>query len=296
MLRIGRLGHVAHVVGDLKAADRWYDEVFSGHRFYKRYLEAAMREASLIAIGDFVLEPMMSSPVPGAERTPLAKFYNRFGPRFHSIAWYVDSVPDTFASLKHRGVKLLNITGTALDSTPARESPMFTHPRDTFGQLEFAEPGIVDDPRLRLGWSSAYWRDIHPLGIERASHITVLARDLDRAGAFFAGTLDGKPFHQDDSGPGNKTRYYLIGEDTVIGTAMPLSSASDAGQELEKNGEVIFSVTFKVKDLNRAESFLRAKGLRVRDRTADSFVVNKDDALGLVLAFTQRSLPNDPRK
>lgn len=295
MLRIGKLGHLAHVVDDLKAADAWYDDVFSVHRFYHKYLEVPKREASLVAIGDFVMEPMMSSRVPGAEATPLAKFYARFGPRFHSLAWYVDSVPETFEWLRERGLRIAAITGERLNAAPPREAPLFTHPRETFGQLEFAEPGIVDDPRLRPGWSAGYWRDRHPLGIERASHVTVLARDQGRARTFFQHGLHALMIHQQESGPAGKSAYYLVGEDTVIEAATPGSPDSPAGRELDKDGEVIYSVTFKVRDIGQAERYLTGKGLRVQEQDDSSFALNRADALGLVLRFSERGVPGDPR-
>jgi hypothetical protein len=62
---IGRLFHLTHVVSDLDAVDRWYDEVFSVTRFYHGYEELAGRDASLIAISDLVLEPM--APARGRE-------------------------------------------------------------------------------------------------------------------------------------------------------------------------------------------------------------------------------------
>jgi hypothetical protein len=35
VFRIGKLFHLTHVVSDLDAADTWYDEIFSGCRFYQ---------------------------------------------------------------------------------------------------------------------------------------------------------------------------------------------------------------------------------------------------------------------
>ena len=51
-------------------------------------------------IGDFMIEVIEPSTVPGDQQAPLPKFRNRFGQHFHSLAWYVD-VPD-LAPLFHR--------------------------------------------------------------------------------------------------------------------------------------------------------------------------------------------------
>src|SRR5260370_26800049 len=54
MFKIGKLFHLTHVVSDLGATDRWYDEVFAVTRFYHGFAKAAGRDASLIAIGDVI--------------------------------------------------------------------------------------------------------------------------------------------------------------------------------------------------------------------------------------------------
>jgi extradiol dioxygenase family protein len=35
MFKIGKLFHLTHVVNDLDAVDKWYDDVFACKRFYK---------------------------------------------------------------------------------------------------------------------------------------------------------------------------------------------------------------------------------------------------------------------
>ena len=64
---------------------------------------------------------------------------------------------------------------------PNEKFAVWTHPRETPGQLEFAiiERNTID-PRLQPAWSNEFWRERHPLGIERASHITTVVRDLER--------------------------------------------------------------------------------------------------------------------
>jgi hypothetical protein len=88
--------------------------------------------------------------------------------------------------------------------------------------------------------------------------------------------------------------FYAVGEDTVIEAAQPLSTNSPEGLDLERAGEGIYSVTFKTKDLKRAAEHLRSKGQRVAN-DAGSLVIDRDDAFGMVLGFTERQIPNDPR-
>src|SRR5271155_5675690 len=48
MFKIGKLFHLTHVVDDLGAVDKWYDEIFGVTRFYRGYESQAGRDASLI--------------------------------------------------------------------------------------------------------------------------------------------------------------------------------------------------------------------------------------------------------
>jgi hypothetical protein len=90
MFKIGKLFHLTHVVSDLAAVDKWYDDVFGVTRFYRGYEKMAGRDASLIAIGEVIMEPMMPARVANLQNPSVKKFHDRFGQHFHSIAWYVD--------------------------------------------------------------------------------------------------------------------------------------------------------------------------------------------------------------
>jgi hypothetical protein len=81
----------------------------------------------------------------------------------------------------------------------------------------------------------------------------------------------------------------------VIEAAQPLSPSSPEGRDLEEAGEGIYALTFKTKDLKRAADYLQSKKQRIELEVADSLVLNRDDSFGMVLRFTQRRLPNDPR-
>ena len=87
MFTIGKLFHLTHVVDDLEAVDRWYDDVFSVTRFYNGYEELAGRNASLIAIGDVIMEPMMPARVENLRNPSVKKFHDRFGQHcpFHRL-------------------------------------------------------------------------------------------------------------------------------------------------------------------------------------------------------------------
>ncbi len=295
MFRIGKEFHLLHVVSDLDAADEWYDRIFSSRRFVRNYMKAAMRKASLVLLGDFVMEPAQPVQQPGWEKSALGKFYSRFGQHFHSIAWYVDDLRETCRVLTEHKIRLFDMVGKPV-TDPGRGDAVWTHPQDTHAAFEFAvAPKFFIDPRLQPGWSMQFPRDQHPLGIERASHITMLFGDLDNARRVYQDALGAKLIHEQEAAGHKRSAYFAVGEDTVIEATQPLSSSSPEGRELEQAGEGIFSVTFKTKDLRRAADHLRSNNVRF-ELNDNSLMINRDDAFGMVLRLTDQMIPNDPRR
>jgi catechol 2,3-dioxygenase-like lactoylglutathione lyase family enzyme len=295
MFKIGKEFHLLHVVKDLDAADEWYDRVFSVRRFVRNYMKAAMRKASLVLIGDFVMEPAQPVQQPGWEKSALGKFYSRFGQHFHSIAWYVDDLRETSRVLSDHKIRLFDMVGKPV-TDPGRGDAVWSHPQDTHAAFEFAgAPKFFIDPRLQPGWSMEFPRDQHPLGIERASHITMVFGDLSNARKVYQEALGAPVIHEEESAGQKRSLFFAVGQDTIIEAVQPLSSSSPEGRELDQVGEGIFAVTFKTRNLQRAADHLRANDVRF-ERNNGSLEIDRDDAFGMVLRFTEQAVPNDPRR
>jgi len=296
MFKIGKLFHLTHVVDNLRAADEWYDDVFSACRYYRGYMRAAMRNASVLAIGDTPFEAIQTAPVPGAENSAIGKFHARFGQHVHSIAWYVESIEDTFNELSKHKVRQVDMVGRpAKGPFGKRNIAVWTHPKDSHGAIEFAQvEDFSIDVRLHPSWSAAFWRDQHPLGIERAAYITVVVRDLGKGKEFYQDALGGKLLHEEETAGYKKSAFVAVGEDTVVELAQPLSAQTPEARDLEHAGEGLYGVTFKTRDLARAAQFLESKKQRIESRNADSLVLNREDSFGIGIGFTQRKIPNDP--
>jgi catechol 2,3-dioxygenase-like lactoylglutathione lyase family enzyme len=294
VFEIGKLFHLTHVVSDLDAVDRWYDDVFSVTRFYKGYEELAGRDASLIALADLVLEPMTPARDRELKNLSVKRFHDRFGEHFHSIAWYVDDVTALSERLAEHGLRQFNLVGREV-TPPHSATAIWTHPKQTFGQLEFALPGdFIGDPRFDADWSAEPWRE-HPLGIERTSHVGVVVRDLDAATRLYCDVLGGTLFHTDEVPERARRAYVAIGEDSVVELALPLDPTSREGRDLDHNGEGIHSLVFRTADLDRASAFLVDQGLTPERDDDDTVVLGPDQAFGMVVGFTRRALPGDPR-
>lgn len=283
LFRIGKLFHLTQVVDDLDAADRWYNRIFSPCRFYRGYMKEAYRDASLFVIGDAILiEPVQVSREPDAAKSPLGRFKARFGARLHSIAWYVDDLENAVEALRSHGVRLVDVAGRPIDSRGDAQSVRYvwTHPRDSHGLLEFARLNhdFTTDPRFQPNWSSAFWQDIHPLGIAGAFGITIVVRDLSAAARFYEtvlGASEVEPAIKDGR------RAFRVGLDTIV----DIVGADSI--EASTFGEGVYGMTFHVQNVDRAEAFLQGLGQPVQRVDERSLLIRPSDALGATVCFRQ---------
>jgi catechol 2,3-dioxygenase-like lactoylglutathione lyase family enzyme len=308
--RIGKIFHLIHLTDDFFPLMEWYDRVFSPRHFVDHKTESfpysgvEKRYANLIVIGDTILEPLSPAMnVEGWETLPVGRFYTRFGAHWHSIAWYVNDVGAMYDDLVSEGIRILGTRGVTADARPSPEAAIFTHPKDTRGAFEFVERLIlapddrrfIDDPRFLPGWDPMWWATNHPLGLERLASITVVVEDVERATSTYQRVLGARVLYEDEV-PVAATRstFVAIGEDTVVELAQPMETSSLAGTELEKNGEIMHAITWKVRDLDRAADHLEANGIIIRDRDATTIVAEPKTTFEAVFRFTTADMPSDP--
>ena len=293
--------HLIHVVDDIEKADAWYDRLFAPHWFMKReWGETEKRFASLGMIGDFMLETIQASAEPADHRMPLTRFHARFHQHWHSLAWYVDDddMSTLFRRFRKHGVRVAKPGGGFFPPGDDVEvgGTMFTHPRDTAGQLEFVKFSIFGrlDARAAPDWSPARWRDEHPLRVLRASHMTQVVRDLDKVRRQYEELLDAPTIHESATDLA-RSAFLFVGTESVVELAEPTERDSLLRRDLHASGEITHSVTFTVRDLEAAERHVAGQGVRILGRSTSSFTLHPDDALGAVISFSESSVPGDPR-
>src|SRR5271170_733565 len=222
------------MTGDLEALDDWYDEVFSVWRYMPEgYLEMERRDASLVTIGDLCIEPLAPAfSVSDWDEFALGRFYKRFGNRWHSLAWWVDDGHvELYRHLKDNGVRLLGMVGVPQDQDEP-VGPIFTHPRDTFTQLEFMSSTVMGrpapgaDPRTHQAYDLGWWSLQHPLQILMASHATIAVQDLDHARDTFVRLFGSEPVHEAERDfPPTRSAFFAI-SDLIVELAQPTTRDS----------------------------------------------------------------------
>ncbi|EME67319.1 hypothetical protein G352_00502 [Rhodococcus ruber BKS 20-38] len=299
-MAIGRIFHLIHMTGDLPALEAWYDDVFAVRRGFldHDYLELEQRDASLVVLADVVIEPLAPAfRVQGWDRYPLGKFYNKFGNHWHSIAWYCDDATALWHTLKNNNIRMLGMVGATADEPPTEPSPIFTHPKDTSTQLEFlpdSMSAMTDlDPRLRPDYDPHWWVANHPLGLHGMAYTTVLVKDLDRATHVYADVLGGTLLEKSHSAlTGTDDVYIRVGE-SVIQLSNPTVDGSIAAADMAANGEMHHAVCFRVQDLDKAEEYLRSKGVATSARDDHTLLCDPATTHGAPFRFTTRSAPRD---
>jgi catechol 2,3-dioxygenase-like lactoylglutathione lyase family enzyme len=302
-MQIREFFHLIHIVDDEDEVDAFYDELFGVHRFHpKHFADNEKRWASLSMVSDLMLEVIEPSSAESDQHMPLSRFRTRFGQHFHSLAWYSDQedVRPLFNDLRAAGVRIAKPGGGFFpDGDIDPGNTIFTHPKDTFGQLEFEgiqRHWIDVDPRFKEGWSLSPWRD-GPLGIERLSHMTTVVRSADRARDFYERHLAADTFHERTTAAA-KSAFTMVGTDTVIELAQPVDSTSRLAADLAENGEIPHSATFRVRDLTAVVAHAEKLGVKTLDPEPDedlAITLDPADCFGAVWSFTDRDLPDDPR-
>jgi len=304
MFTITKNFHIIHMTDDLPTLDAWYDDVFSVTRFMdKQHSDVLKRHGSLVLIGDLCIEPMQPAfEDDGWDRVAIGRFWRSFGARFHSIAWYMaarEDVEEIFRVLVANDVRIYGGRG---DRSPNEAPPgaLFTHPRDTYTQLEFISPmasaGGIIDPRFGDGFDVGWWTREHPLQVRKSSHVTITVQDVDKAKHVFVDVLAGRFLHEEARDiSASRSAFVALGDDLVLELAEPLDAGSLMAADMEKNGESLYSITLQVADIDDAERYLKSKGVGFIDGDATTLIADPATTHQGRFAFTTWDIPGDTR-
>lgn len=298
---IGRLFHIIHMTGDLAPLEAWYDDVLGVRRGFldHNYSEREKRDASLVLLGDTVIEPLAPAfRVPGWDEMPLGRFYQRFGTHWHSIAWYTDDAGDIWQRCTDAGVRVLTGGGRPADTRPSPDSTVITHPKDTITQLQFIGPGTTvqrRDPRFKPDWDPNWSIDNHPITTPGLAYTTVLTTDRERAEKIYADVLGGTVLHKGSSAlTGTDDTYVLLG-DTVVQLSTPNTDGTIAAQDMAVNSETHHAAAFRVHDLDATEEYLTSKGVKTMARDEDTLLTDPATTHGVPFRWTTWDVPGGPR-
>lgn len=211
-------------------------------------------------------------------------------PSLRSTGWYVDDVKALYRTLRASGFRLVDSHDATLtaDEWPGGPSPFHVAAEDAGLRYAFFETYPFPlDPRVQEGWSLPAPDNTDPLGIERASHHTVLTNDPRRALSLTVDVLGGEVVREGRDEARGVSGPYVRLADTVFHFATPdgglREGASAAG---EPAPDVYEAITWKVVDLERAAKHLESENVRIAHRSDTALVTDPRTSLGIPWGFT----------
>ncbi len=285
---IGAMIHVIHVGESIRELNAWYENVFGGLVFLgldePTYLAEEKRWASLLMVSDLCVETV-APDLPADEATAFGRFFARRGQQLHSVGFVSEDVEGLAANLNERGIRC------ALQRANGR-TWFFPRPRDIGGLIiEFIDDLVPEDPRLREEWSSLrrLW-STHPLGLESLAHVTIGARDRSASLETFTGLWTSEALDEtQDPSRGRASSWLRLG-DTVIELAQPTDDHTDLAVAVGASDNSVYSVTFTVRDLDRARAHLEAHSIGV-ESVGDVLLADPADCHGARYEFTTAQVP-----
>ena len=221
-------------------------------------------------------------------------------PHLGGLAWFVDGIEDLWSELRQRNIggmdqrnRIIEGDGPPLDVSA--NPIIFTLPDDTGLMYEFCVYSPRLDPRGDPPVAALSPSD--PLGIECCSHHTVLTDWPERAERLLVDVLGGQITHQGRNEVLEAESTYIALAVGVLELARPTEEASPAMATWRKRAprDTYYSLTWKVRDLDRVGNHLKAAGVGLQARSDTALVIDPADGLGVAWGFTCVLSPGDPR-
>ncbi len=122
------IDHIGFAVGDIEEAVAFYSSMFD----VSTWERIAMPERHMAVAATYVGGMLLELIAPTSQEAAFAKFLNQRGPGMHHIAYRVDDISAALATLKARGVQLIDETPhLGMHDTLVA----FLHPKSTLGVL-----------------------------------------------------------------------------------------------------------------------------------------------------------------
>jgi len=295
---MGSMIHTIHMSDDVNKLNAFYRDVLGGFAFMGidelNFLPNEDRWASLLMVSSVCIETM-APKMPANPDFPVGKFYTKFGQHLHSVGYAVDDLPGLAQRMIDKGIYIGAPGGGKIEKLEEGTQYFYPSPRDTAGLMVELCAFEMQDPSSKETWTELERLFAqHPMTYDRFNYITLGVRDLDAAIKTYVDIMQAIPIKEGiDQEQGFKFMTVHIG-DSLLQLAQPLEMDTDLGRHVEKYGNFIYSLTWKIRDIDSAEKWLNSKGVRTTRPRPDLLATNPEDSLDAPLFFTTEVLPGDP--
>jgi catechol 2,3-dioxygenase-like lactoylglutathione lyase family enzyme len=283
-----KLLHMTHVAKDVstrRALETFYLEIFGAQTYFEaRPMEGLDRDETLIVIGELGLIPQCTTD----HESELGKLRDSYAGRFGQVAIKIPEVESTEAHFRQLGLYPILVH-------PRFKKVFFmTDPKETLNiRFEMCAVEMPNDVRLRSSWSADWWRDTHPLRIEKLGSIVTVTDNLETASRFYKDVF-GLRHVGDHKVPeaGALAASFAIGSKVpfVIEVWQPAEDGTLLAEYVRKFGGGIYAVKFNVASLSAAAGFLESKGLRLLGDSEHRVVIDPSDSFGVTFMMVEQEL------
>ncbi|WP_328841869.1 hypothetical protein [Streptomyces europaeiscabiei] len=273
-LAVERLGQVNLFAQSLDAELNLQQDVF-GARVLRRWGDglAGSRHA-LVLIHRTGVETFAPTTPGGA----VALRSDGNGPGWESLQWQVSSLGDAVTALREHGVRVgEDAAGRA-----------FVRPQDMHGlAIGLTDRRAESHDRDLVDRKPTFRSDDHALGLVGGATVKVVAAQPEKAAADLAALVGREAYaverrHLNMAGHGVRFDDHAV---EYVGSATG-SRADLAGGHLVERGERIFCLTFTVRDLLAARTFLVGRDVRFQQFGRHSLLLAPVDAGGARIEIT----------
>ena len=282
-VKVLRVVHTIHATYDIARCRALYLDALGGLIFYEGYLASEDRDATLLYVGDHMIEPI-APRTPADHSKPFARMMARTGESFHSFEIAVASAPEAWEQLVEADCQV----------TPEAGGYFFVRRESTGGiLLEVCDVAMPNDPADRPGWTGCIGRG-HASGVIGLNHLAAVVPDAETALTFFTTVLDGRLIEDDSIAAPQPARRCLVGlGDTDISLIEPDGSGGVLDAFLGRSQNGIYALVWQVADLERARNHFRALGLdtTTEDCVSGGFAIAPEHFLGARHEFMPAARP-----
>jgi catechol 2,3-dioxygenase-like lactoylglutathione lyase family enzyme len=273
-VRVSRIIHTIHATTDIYGCRLRYQDVLGGLVFAENYFPAEDRDCALLYVTNHMIEPM-APRTPGDMTKPYARMAAKIGQAFHSFELKVADGKAASQAFRDAGAVTASDYGVFF----------FVKPESTGGVLlEVCETPMPNDPFDRTGWGPDAGTG-HASSVLALDHIACVTADIDKAIAFFTGSVDGtvtEDAHTNLPQPGRRVVIHI--GDTDVAFIQPDDTTSGPlGAFLGKQQNGIYALVWKIADEAQSRSHFEDK-LKMRlvqeDCVSAGFAIHPDDFFG----------------
>lgn len=273
-VQVSRIIHTIHATTDIYGCRLRYQDALGGLVFGENYFPAEDRDCALLYVANHMVEPM-APRTPDDLTKPYARMVAKIGQAFHSFELKVADGKAASQAFRDGGAVTASDYGIFF----------FVKPESTGGVLlEVCEVPMPNDPYDRKGWGPDAGVG-HECSVLSLDHIACVTADIDKAIAFFTGSVDGTVISDDRTDlPQLGRRVVIHIGDTDVAFTQPDDTASGPlGAFLSKQQNGIYALVWKIVDEAQARKHFEEKvKLRLihEDCVSAGFAIHPDDFFG----------------